>query len=179
MAKGKIRGMQVDVRYMVPNFTPKLLAIERLSFEFPWSTEDFVRVQRQPKANGRVAVVGSGWKKSERIVGYIFYQLFPAHVRILRLAVTPDCRRRGVGRRLVEVLENTLDPHKYSLILVEVRETSLTAQLFFRAAGFRAIGTFRDYHLAIAEDIYLFERWLQADQPKWCDYRNRMARYFD
>ena len=41
--------------------------------------------------------------------------------------------------------------------MLEVRETNLPAQLFFRAHGFRAVSVLRDFYEDTAEDAYLMQ----------------------
>jgi ribosomal-protein-alanine N-acetyltransferase len=43
-----------------------------------------------------------------------------------------------------------------------VRETNLPAQLFFRAAGFRAVTVLRDFYRDSDEDAYLMQFGLEA-----------------
>jgi ribosomal-protein-alanine N-acetyltransferase len=40
---------------------------------------------------------------------------------------------------------------------LEIRETNLPAQLFFRAAGFRAVSVLRSFYADTPEDAYLMQ----------------------
>jgi ribosomal-protein-alanine N-acetyltransferase len=50
-----------------------------------------------------------------------------------------------------------LSQQRRDRILLEVRETNLPAQLFFRANGFRAISLLREYYEDSPEDAYLMQ----------------------
>jgi len=48
-----------------------------------------------------------------------------------------------------------LTPERRNRIVLEVRETNLPAQLFFRSLGFRAISVLKDFYQDTTEDAYL------------------------
>ena len=57
----------------------------------------------------------------------------------------------------VTKLIGKLSPQCRNRILLEVRETNLDAQLFFRDTGFRAISVLRDFYEDTTEDAYLMQ----------------------
>ena len=54
------------------------------------------------------------------------------------------------------------ESERRSRIALEVRETNLPAQLFFRTAGFRATSVLKDFYQDTTEDAYLMEFSLEA-----------------
>jgi ribosomal-protein-alanine N-acetyltransferase len=50
-----------------------------------------------------------------------------------------------------------LSSQRRTRILLEVRETNLAAQLFFRKVGFRAVSVLRDFYEDTTEDAYLMQ----------------------
>jgi ribosomal-protein-alanine N-acetyltransferase len=48
--------------------------------------------------------------------------------------------------------------------LLEVRETNLAAQLFFRSAGFRAVSVLRAFYEDSPEDAYLMQYRYRANE---------------
>ena len=48
--------------------------------------------------------------------------------------------------------------------MLEVRETNLAAQLFFRQRGFKAISVLRDFYDDTTEDAYLMQYSLEASE---------------
>jgi ribosomal-protein-alanine N-acetyltransferase len=156
-----IRGEQevcVHIRWMIRRDMPEVLEIENRSFEFPWSEEDFIRCLRQRNCIGMVA------EYEERVVGFMIYELHKTRLHILNFAVSPQYVRRGVGAAMVQKLVSKLSHQRRSRILLEVRETNLAAQLFFRTAGFRAVSVLRDFYDDTTEDAYLMQyNYLPAD----------------
>jgi ribosomal-protein-alanine N-acetyltransferase len=59
-----------------------------------------------------------------------------------------------------------LSPQRRNRILLEICETNLQAQLFFRDRGFRAISVFRDFYDETTEDAYLMEYRIGAEVPQ-------------
>ena len=151
MTSASKHDLRIHIRWMIRRDMPDILEIERTGFEFPWSEDEFVRCLRQRNCIGMVA------EHQERVVGFMIYELHRNRLNVLNFAVHPDFRRRGVGAQMVGKLANKLIHQRRTRILLQVRETNLDAQLFFRSAGFRAISVLRDYYEDTTEDAYLME----------------------
>lgn len=148
----------VHIRWMIRRDMPEVLGIETGCFEFPWCEDDFIRCLRQRNCIGMVA------EYDERVVGFMIYELHKNRLHILNFAVHPNFRRRGIARSMVRKLIGKLSQQRRNRILLEIRETNLDAQLFFREAGFRAISVLRDFYEDTTEDAYLMQyRYNPAD----------------
>ena len=141
----------VHIRWMIRRDMPEVLAIENRSFEFPWSDEDFIRCLRQRNCIGMVA------EYDERVVGFMIYELHKNRLHVLNFAVRPEFRRRGVGTAMMRKLIGKLSEQRRNRILLEIRETNLDAQLFFRDCDFRAISVLREFYEDSPEDAYLMQ----------------------
>jgi ribosomal-protein-alanine N-acetyltransferase len=150
LADGR-QDVAVHIRWMIRRDMPEVLEIENQNFEFAWSEEDFIRCLRQRNCIGMVA------EHDERVVGFMIYELHKNRLHILNFAVSPDCQRHGIGQSMVRKLIGKLSPQRRNRILLEVRETNLDAQLFFRDVGFRAISVLRDFYEDTTEDAYLMQ----------------------
>jgi ribosomal-protein-alanine N-acetyltransferase len=93
----------------------------------------------------------------EQVVGFMIYELQKSRLHVLNFAVDPNFRRYGVGQSMIQKLIGKLSREHRNRILLEVRETNLEAQLFFKAMGFRAISVLRDFYEDTTEDAYLME----------------------
>src|ERR671924_1204460 len=143
--------LRVHIRWMIRRDMPEVLEIERSSFEFPWFEEEFIRCLRQRNCIGMVAEHG------ERVVGFMIYELHKTRLHILNFAVAADVRRRAVGRQMIEKLVGKLSSQRRTRISLEVRETNLSAQVFFRASGFRATSVLHDFYDDSPEDAYFMQ----------------------
>jgi len=141
----------VHIRWMIRRDMPEVLEIEDQSFEFPWSEEDFIRCLRQRNCIGMVA------EHEERVVGFMIYELHKNRLHILNFAVNEQFRGQNVGVQMIGKLIGKLSHQRRSRILLEVRETNLEAQLFFKKAGFKAITVLRDFYDDTTEDAYLMQ----------------------
>jgi ribosomal-protein-alanine N-acetyltransferase len=168
-AQGK-QEVRVHIRWMIRRDMPEVLEIETHSFEFPWSEEDFIRCLRQRNCIGMVA------EYEERVVGFMIYELHKTRLHILNFAVHPQFARRGVGDAMIQKLISKLSHQRRNRILLEVRETNLAAQLFFRDAGFRAISVLRDFYDDTTEDAYLMQYNYQPEEVAADPITNRITR---
>jgi ribosomal-protein-alanine N-acetyltransferase len=94
---------------------------------------------------------------SERVVGFMIYELHKSRLHVLNFAVHDQFRRRGVGSQMAKKLITKLSHDRRSRVMLEVRETNLPAQLFFRALGFRAVSVLRAYYEDSPEDAYVMQ----------------------
>jgi ribosomal-protein-alanine N-acetyltransferase len=142
---------QLHIRWMIRRDMAEILCIEEEAFEFPWADADFTRCLRQRNCIGMVAEVGGA------VVGFMLYELQRTKVHVLNFAVARSHRRLGIGSGMVAKLIAKLSPQRRNRILLEVRETNLPAQLFFRSLGFRATSVLRDFYQDTTEDAYLMQ----------------------
>ncbi|HUY35954.1 MAG TPA: ribosomal protein S18-alanine N-acetyltransferase [Pirellulales bacterium] len=151
MSSQQREKLRVHIRWMIRRDMADVLEIEHAAFEFPWSEDDFIRCLRQRNCIGMVADQG------DQVVGFMIYELHKTRLHILNFAVADAHRRQGIGRQMVEKLTAKLSNQRRSRILLEVRETNLAAQVFFRSHGFRAVSVLRDFYEDTTEDAYLMQ----------------------
>lgn len=162
--------INVHIRWMIRRDMPEVLGIENGSFEFSWSEDDFIRCLRQRNCIGMVA------EYDERVVGFMIYELHKNQLHVLNFAVRPDIRRRGVGRQMVEKLIGKLSQQRRNRVLLEIRETNLAAQVFFRNLGFMATSVLRDYYDDTTEDAYVMQYRYREDEALQVESTNRITR---
>ena len=174
MGRTEKEQVRVHIRWMIRRDMPEVLQTETESFEFSWTEEDFLRCLRQRNCIGMVAEQG------EKVVGFMIYELHKSKLHILNFAVHPACRRNAIGAQMVVKLISKLSGHRRTRITLEVRETNLTAQQFFRAQGFRAVRVLRSYYEDSGEDAYLMEyRFGSDDGEEPQETVNRISQYED
>jgi len=142
---------KVHIRWMIRRDMPDVLRIEESSFEFPWAEEDFLKCLRLRNCIGMVA------EHEDQVVGFMIYELHKTRLHILNFAVASEFHRRGVGTSMVDKLVGKLSTQRRTRIQLEVRETNLAAQLFFRGQGFRAVSVLHDFYDDTPEDAYFMQ----------------------
>lgn len=154
------------IRWMIRRDMPQVLEIEQAAFEFPWSEEDFIACLRRRNCIGMVAE-GRPWPgHGERVVGFMIYELHKTRLHLLNFAVAKSVRRMGVGGQMVDKLVGKLSSQRRTRLSLEVRETNLPAQIFFRNAGFKATSVLRDFYDDSPEDAYLMQYYHRAAEDE-------------
>lgn len=146
-----------EIRWLIRRDIPEVLAIERESFEYAWSENDLLCYLRQSNCIGMVA------EYNHRIVGFMVYELCKNELHIQNFAVDSEFRRQTVGTQMVEKLVDKLIQQRRQRIIVEVRETNLTAQLFFKKQGFKAVFVLHNHYDETAEDAYVMRFTLDEE----------------
>jgi len=164
--------VRVHIRWMIRRDMPEVIHTEQTSFEYSWTEEDFLRCLRQRNCIGMVAEQG------EKVVGFMIYELHKSKLHILNFAVQLGQRRCGIGTQMVAKLVSKLSSHRRTRITLEVRETNLAAQLFFRSQGFRAVRVLRSYYEDSGEDAFLMQYQLPGETSEDAESAvNRIAQY--
>jgi ribosomal-protein-alanine N-acetyltransferase len=164
--------LKIHIRWMIRRDMPEVLRSERESFDFSWTEDDFLRCLRQRNCIGMVA------ESSERVVGFMIYELHKHKLHILNFAVAPDFRRFGIGSQMLGKLIAKLSSHRRTRVTLAVRESNLGAQLFFRMRGFRAVKVLRNYYEDSGEDAYLMQFHINQElMDEFEEPTNRIAQY--
>ena len=124
----------------------KVIAIERASFQFPWSTRFFLDELQVDCARSLLAEVEG------RIVGYVLFWFLPEEVDIHNIAVHPDFRRHGVGRLLLEQVVAAARHQDRVRVTLDVRFSNVPAQNLYRSFGFVTRGVRKGYYSDNGED---------------------------
>jgi [ribosomal protein S18]-alanine N-acetyltransferase len=170
MPSERIQTSTIHIRWMIRRDMAEVLDIESESFEFPWTEEDFIRCLRQRNCIGMVA------EQDDRVVGFMIYELHKTRLHVLNFAVGRAQRRRGVGGQMMTKLVGKLSPARRTRIALEVRETNLAAQLFFRSVGFKAVSVLRDYYEDTTEDAYVMQFRYRSTEAEQVLPINRISR---
>ncbi|WP_058366303.1 ribosomal protein S18-alanine N-acetyltransferase [Haloparvum sedimenti] len=135
-----------------------VLRIERACFSDPWPYDAFERLVEEPAF--LVAVRGGA------VVGYVVGDVMPnagrdiGHVK--DLAVHPDARGRGIGRRLLRNGLVQLAGAGAVVVKLEVRESNEVARSLYRDEGFEPVRRVGGYY-GDGEDAIV----LLLDLGKW------------
>jgi ribosomal-protein-alanine N-acetyltransferase len=143
-------GRDVLLRRMTWQDLSRVHEIETLCFPRPWSKESFESEMENACAryivlqeDGVVAGFGGMWL----IVG-------EAHVN--NIAVHPDCRRRGYGRRIMkELMRVAYRDGEVMQMTLEARVTNVPAIDLYTSLGFEVAGRRRGYYEDNGDDAYI------------------------
>lgn len=130
---------RVHLRWLIRRDMPEVVAIEA-GCPDPWSEDGWLSLLRHRNCIGFVAEAPG----TELVVGAMAYRLHRSRVELVRLAVHPDWRRRGIGAALLAKLDYKLDSHRRHMAFADVPGAALDAQLLLRSAGWRAVNVDHD-----------------------------------
>lgn len=130
-----------------------VLDIEKRSFTAPWSRNAFLsELLENDRAYYFAARVG------ERIVGYIGVWLVAGEGHITNVAVHPDFRNRGIGRRLLHAVADMVKERGGNRLTLEVRRSNRVAHSLYRSLGFMDAGIRKGYYRDNNEDAIIMWR---------------------
>ncbi len=148
---------EMHVRRLVYSDLPAVLAIERRAFDTPWSLAMFVLELSKPWESAspftdREAASSATWSALE----------YADVWHLMNIAVTPERRREGIARRLLERLfDEAGEDARYTL---EVRTSNHGAIAMYEQLGFRRAGHRRRYYHDNGEDALIM--WLESPRPR-------------
>ena len=108
-----------------------------------------------------VAESGGGGA-GERLVGFLVASCAGPEWELENLAVAPEFRRRGLGRRLTGELLRQARAQAAASIFLEVRESNVAARQLYEDSGFCATGRRSGYYDAPREDAVLLRLEIAA-----------------
>jgi len=148
------RAVEADVNAMV--------AIERASFSDPWTASAIASTLRYDHMRVLVAEERGelGGDGAGRPLGYVVAMVAGQEAEIADLAVSPDARRRGIGRALIDRLLADLEAEGVESVFLEARESNRGARALYESRAFRGIGRRRGYYRLPVEDALLLKREL-------------------
>ncbi len=137
---------KVQIVAMAREHLPRVLEIERVSFDAPWNRQLFVREIDEESAHFYVLL------SEEQVVGYAGFWLIFDEIHITNIALDPARRGRGYGKRLLEYVHSqaaALGAEKASL---EVRTGNDVAIGLYKSFGYIPVAIRKNYYIETEED---------------------------
>jgi ribosomal-protein-alanine N-acetyltransferase len=149
---------EVVIRTMRGNDIADVVAIERASYQFPWSEGIF-------RDCLRVGYVCRVVTVARQVMAYGVMSFGAGEAHILNLCVSETYRCRGVGRRLLASLIERAAAGGMADAFLEVRPSNTSAIRLYLALGFEQVGMRRGYYQATngREDAAVLRRALRSD----------------
>jgi len=138
---------------------PAIHEIETLCFAMPWSEASILHDIRENVVARWLVMEEEG-----RVVAYagMWFVLDEAHV--CNVAVHPDARGRGYGRRIFLALIDLARENGMSLMTLEVRRSNTVAQNLYHSCGFLSVGYRKRYYEDNREDALIMYREFTAEE---------------
>lgn len=124
---------------MLESDLDKVLAIEEISYEFPWTQGIFQDCLRNQ-------YLSTLYIKNEIIIAYSVAQFVVDECHLLNLCVSQIERRMGIAEKMVKHIMNQARQKDMGSIFLEVRASNSAAIHLYDKLGFNEIGLRRDYY---------------------------------
>jgi len=149
---------ELVIRAMRGNDIPDVVAIERGSYQFPWSEGIF-------RDCLRVGYVCRVVTVSRQVMAYGVMSFGAGEAHILNLCVGEAYRCRVIGRQLLNSLIERACAAGMADAYLEVRPSNTTAIRLYLSLGFEQVGMRRGYYQAAngREDAAVLRRALRTD----------------
>lgn len=122
--------MQVSVREICCLDAKALTVLERACFTDAWSKEMVVATLQRRDFCGVILHLDG------ECVGYVLGLSLFENAEILRIAIAPDYRKRGLGALLLDAFIALVKDRGAREIFLEVRESNLAAQRLYLSRSF-------------------------------------------
>lgn len=153
---GKASGdSRTIVRAMRPADLADVMVIERRSFSAPWEESTFRGLMRRPSAALLVAEV------DDELVGYSVMWFAADEGELGDIAVLPERRGAGIGRRLLHESIVAAASRGIRSLYLEVRESNGVARGLYVKVGFEVVGVRKQYYKEPVEDAIVMKLDLQ------------------
>ena len=142
----------MKIRRMTEADLPAVMALEERCFSIPWTYENFRELI------GRTPYVLLAAEEAGTVQGYaVLMQVFEDG-DLMNIAVSPECRRRGIGQELLAEVIRIAGERKVTQLFLEVREHNAQAIRLYEKNGFVFVGRRKDYYEAPREDALIYVR---------------------
>ena len=125
----------------------EVVGIENVSFPTPWKREHFLHeMKRNPHAWCVVL------ESRDSVVAYAATWILVDEVHVNEIAVRPDLRGRGIGRRFLARILEEARKKGCKRACLEVRPSNRSARKMYENLGFRETDMRRGYYSDTGED---------------------------
>ena len=156
MGKELVRGEMsvLEIRESLPGDIREILELERICFHPPWTESSLVLEMKDP--DGRMLTAVSGG----RLAGFCMMHRAGDQAELYQIAVRPECRRNGAALELLRAAEAWAGESGLSEGFLEVRASNAPAIGLYEKAGWRRLGTRKQYYTDPVEDALLYGKEL-------------------
>ena len=160
-ARELLAGAGHRFRPMAADDVDAVVGLEHAVYPFPWSEQIFRDCLRVGYDCWVVESVAG-------VAGYGIMSMGAGECHILNLCVGPSLRRRGIGRKLLNMLLGRARRAGMLHAFLEVRPSNAAAIGLYESEGFERIGLRRGYYQAPGgrEDAVVYRKaldWLPGD----------------
>ena len=142
------------VRHMKLEDCEQVAVIEAESFSIPWSLKAFQDTIQLENYRYFVA------EQNGEIVGYCGFVFVLDEAEIPNVCVKASARRQGIGKQMLNFLQEEAKKLGINILYLEVRESNQTARKLYTSFGFEEDGIRKDFYELPKENAVLMHKSL-------------------
>ena len=141
------------IREMMEEDILLISEIEVLSFSDPWSY-DTIKVGKDSRFDTWLVLL-----QDDVVMGYLVLRVIAFEGELLRIALRPECRGRGLAKKLMDQLVEYSKNNSVESLFLEVRNGNERARNLYRSYGFVETTIRKNYYRNPQEDAVVM--WLR------------------
>ncbi|MBR6951259.1 MAG: ribosomal protein S18-alanine N-acetyltransferase [Oscillospiraceae bacterium] len=146
---------ELEIRPARPEDLAGILTLERACFRPPWTERSLSEEMNDPDGLTLAALRGG------RLAGFCMMHRAGDQAELYQIAVCPEERRAGVALELLRSAETAAGGRGMGEAFLEVRASNAPAVGLYEKAGWRRLGTRRNYYVDPVEDALLYGKELK------------------
>jgi len=139
-----------------------IMDIERQSFSWPWKRVSFLGELNNRHAYSYTVKLNVS-EHQNKVIAYIFFRQVKEELHILKIAVKPDWRAKGIASQLLTKCFTTGLKRGATSAFLEVRPSNASAMALYSKKGFRIVGRRPKYYTDTREDALVLMKNLKED----------------
>lgn len=143
---------QIKIAKMQKKHIEKLVELEKVCFNEPWSTDSLSVELTNKKAYFIVAT------QDNNVLGYAGMHYVLDEGYISNVAVFPDFRKKGIGKELLRNILNYAEKNNFAFVTLEVRTSNFNAIKLYKSLGFEQWGTRKNFYKNPTEDAIIMTK---------------------
>lgn len=143
----------VAIRWLICRDMDEVLGIDMVSHEpfYRWRRDEWSDVLKERSTVGRVIVDA----ETERVFGFVVYRLQKPSIQILKLAVHPLFRRRGIGAAMLREIEAKVTQRAgREFVTMDVAERELPMQMLLNKRWWRCVTSVGPAHDRVMRFVF-------------------------
>lgn len=143
--------LDFSIKALEMHHVEQIALLEKLCFSEPWSAEAILDSYR----TGTVFLVAESEKK---VLGYVGIKPVIDEGYITNVAVFPEHRRKGVGKALMQSVDNLAKEKELSFVSLEVRASNFSAISLYSDFGYIKEGERKNFYRSPTENAIIMTK---------------------
>ena len=139
------------IRRMTMEDIPQVVQIENACFSQPWSESSF------RDSLSREDTIFLVCENADGITGYMGMYISFDEANITNVAVFPECRKQGIGEKIVSQAKQTVQEMAVNTIFLEVRVSNIPAISLYKKMEFEILGIRKNFYEHPIEDAIIMK----------------------